>query len=244
MKAVLISGGLGTRLGRLTNGSVSKQRLPVYDKPMIEHVVECLVAGGCDDILVLLNGKNPQLILESLEEGSRFGCQISYKHFNDTLHGPVRHFLVAEKWVGDEPFVLMLGDSFFVAPLQFVDKSAPHIWTMPLGDFDDPRKYGQVQVSGSKVTQLVEKPEAQFSDRIQTGVWLFPPDVFEKARAQQGKEGELHFGDLSMMYVNEGRMTHTSLPPRSYIDLGTPEALLRAANIRADMVRSTAQAAE
>ena len=245
MKAILVAGGLGTRLGRLTrDGRMNKHALPVYDRPMIELVVQTLVAGGCDDILVMLNGRNPHLIPEILEYGEGFGCDISFKHTNDVRQGPVRHFLAAERWVDGQPFVLMLGDSIFTCRLDFTTKPAPHIWVMPLNQADDHRKYGQVEVDGDRVVRLVEKPQEQFSNLISTGAWLFPPDVFDAARSIDVGGGEFQFGDLSQYYVTRGMTTCTHLTPGSYIDAGTHEALFRAAAMRRDSVRAARTAAE
>ena len=115
---------------------------------------------------------------------------------------------------------------------------------MPLAGMDDPRKYGQVEIDGNRVTKLVEKPQQLFSERITTGCWVFPGDVFAMARDMSKKEGELQFGDLAIEYVNQGRMTHTPMPPGSYLDLGTPGALLTAANIVAQDQRKTKIAAQ
>ncbi len=227
-----MAGGLGTRLGRLTNGSVNKHRLAVYDKPMIELTIETLARGGVTEALLLLNGTHPELLLEILEDGEQFGIELTYRYVKDVRAGPGRHLKLAQTWVNHEPFVLMLGDSFFTHTLDFRVPVAPHLWTMPLNGLDDPSKYGQVVVEGSRVVELVEKPKELFSNTIQVGVWVFPSDVFELIDTLSTRlTGELQIGDLSMHYVKEGRMTHTPIPAGSYLDLGTHDSLLRAANI-------------
>jgi len=198
---------------------------------MIEYPIRTLVEGGVTEILVLLNWRNPEAILEILEESNRFGCEIYYRYIKE-VDGPGRQLWLAEKWVRNENFVLMLGDSLYLHPLQFDDVQAPHIWTMPLNGLDDPSKYGQVTVAGNRVLTLVDKPKDQVSDLIQTATWVLPPDAFEKARVlEQTVQGEVHIGMLAEEYVREGRMTHTSLPAGSYLDLGTPEALYKAAEL-------------
>ena len=233
MKAVVMAGGKGTRLSEL-KGCLNKHALPVYDRPMIEHVVRTLVGGGATQILMLLNWRYPEVIMEMLEDGSRFGCEIYYRYVRE-VDGPGRQLWLAENWIAGEDFVLMLGDSLYLHPLSFEGITAPHIWTMPLDGLDDPSKYGQVKVDGGKVLQLVEKPKTQFSDLIQTATWYLPNDSFAKTRKlAETISGEIHVGMISEEYVREGRMTQTSLPARSYIDLGTPEALLTAANLLRD----------
>ncbi len=230
MKAVVMAGGHGSRLAPL-KGKLNKHALPVYDRPMIVHVVERLVEGGIDEVLILLNLDYPETILEALETGERFGCNVFYRYIKEA-DGPGRQLYLAEPWVKDENFIIMLGDSLYLHPLSFHNITAPHIWTMPLDGSDDPSKYGQVLVDGDRVLALREKPKELFSNIIQTATWCFPSDVFDKARAlSRGTNGEVHVGMLSEEYVREGRMTHTALPAGSYIDLGTPDALLRGANM-------------
>jgi glucose-1-phosphate thymidylyltransferase len=172
--------------------------------------------------------------MEILEDGHRLGCKIYYTYVRE-VDGPGRELWIAEDWVNGEDFVLMLGDSLYLHPLDFRGKPAPHIWTMPLDGLDDPSKYGQVKTEGDRVIELREKPLVKFSDTIQTATWLFPSDVFEKAKIMsESRKGEIHIGMLSEEYVQEGRMTHTPLPPQSYIDLGTPDALLKGANLLAE----------
>ena len=198
---------------------------------MIERVARTLVQGGVDDIMVLLNGRWAQPLMEILENGARFGCEISYKYIQGSV-GAGQELLSVENWVGKEDFVVMLADSLFLSPLNFKDKAGPHIWTMPLNGQDDPTKYGQVAVRGRKVVDLWEKPTEQKSNIIQTAVWLFPPEIFEAIRQLQAKSGEeIGIGQLSEHCFRLGwPFDYTELPPRSYLDLGTPDALQLAAS--------------
>ena len=227
-KAILMAGGFGTRLGALTKHGICKVMLPVYDRPMIWYPLNTLVKGGITDIRIALNGRNPQLIMDFLQAGSAHRCQINYTYQAEAPDSPVQHFKCSENWIAGEDVVVMLGDSFFRFPIDFAKEAAPHIWTMPLNGMDDPSKYGQVQVQGNRVTHLVEKPKTQFSNLIQTGCWDFPSDVFDRARQLATTSQTLQFGDISQEYVKEGRMTHTSMPPESYLDLGTPTSLYAA----------------
>ncbi len=228
MKGLIIAGGAGTRLHPLTN-PLNKHLLPVYDRPMIMHVIDTLVKGGVTDIMLLLNGKHAGLFMEMLEDGSSLGCKILYAYVRRTT-GPGGTLLLAEHWVGKEDVAVILGDSVYFTLLALIGKKGPHIFTMKLQDGDDdPSKYGQVRVKGSRVTALVDKPKKRFSDLIQTACFIFPPDVFARVRKLQfSPDGELTIGALVKEYVDEGSVTHTMLPPRSYIDCGTPEALHKA----------------
>ena len=111
---------------------------------------------------------------------------------------------------------------------------------MPLDGLDDPSKYGQVRTSGNLVTAIKEKPRKVFSDRIQTGVWLFNRDAFDAVRAiERQKHPELGIGYISAFLARRGSMTHTHLMPKSYIDAGTPQALERASSIAKKMNAGT-----
>ena len=231
MKAVVMAGGKGSRLIS-AKGQVNKHVLPVYDRPMIEHVIRTLVAGGVTEVLVLLNWFYPQTVMEVLEDGTRLNCDIYYRYLRE-VDGPGRQLYLAEKWVGGEDFIIMLGDSLYLHPLDFCHLTAPHLWTMPSENLDDDlSKYGQVMVDGDKVTKLREKVSYRFGELITTATWLFPPSVFDLARGLDAEtKGEVHVAMLSQGFIDRGEMTHTTLPVGSYIDLGTPDALLRGANM-------------
>jgi glucose-1-phosphate thymidylyltransferase len=221
-----MAGGKGTRLAPLTD-PLNKHTLPVYNEPMIYKVVRSLVEGGVTDILVSLNHIHAELILEMLEDGEKFGCALYYSYQRDVV-SPGKHLCAAERWVDGDDFILMLGDSLYLCPLDLRTPKAPHIWAMPLNGADDPRKYGQVKLADDgRVLKLVEKPSELFSEIIQTAVWKFPPDIFERAkRMRREVAGETHIGMLSTEYVDEGLMTYSMIPEGSYLDLGTPDALL------------------
>jgi glucose-1-phosphate thymidylyltransferase len=229
MKCVLMAGGYGKRLRPCTD-PLNKQALPIYDRPLIHHDMKTLTRGGVSEVLILLNGQYPGVIVEQLGDGSDFGLNIYYR-YTRTPVGVCQHLLMAERWTGDQPFVFMLGDSFFAAHLPFTEVSAPHMFVMPLSDLDDPSKYGQVTFEDGHVTRLVEKPTQQISEYIQTGAWVLPPDIYDKIRhwLAQGHQGELHIGQVLPEYVAERRMSYTMLPPQSYVDCGTYESLLTAA---------------
>lgn len=224
-KAVVTAGGLATRLRPLTEAT-NKHMLALYDRPIIQHVVEMVVASGITDILVQLTNHFAQPVMQVLRDGSDFGCSIyySYRPNGDSV---AKQLANARQFVGHEPFLLMLGDSYYRVPLPGLDKPAPHMWIMPLQGFDDFRKYAEVALSPEgKVTSLATRVEVPITGIVQTGAWTFPADAFEKAeRLVRGTESEVMVRHLVGEYVDEGRMRATLLPPKSFLDLGTFEAL-------------------
>lgn len=229
MKGVVIAGGKGTRLSPLTD-PLSKHLLPVYDKPMIVHVVETLVQGGVDQILVMLTDFHPGLYLEMLGNGSSLGCRLEYRYARNTK-GPGKTMLMGKEWVGGEDFALILADSMFFRTLDLEGKRAPHMFVMPLDGFDDPKKYGQVTVpeGSGKVASVFWKPGEMMSNFIQTTCFVLPADAFERLeRLGRKRNYEFNITALTEEYVNEGKMAYSMLPPRSFIDCGTVDALLTA----------------
>lgn len=233
MRGIIVAGGKGTRLLSLTS-PLNKCLLPVYDRPMIAHVISTLVSGGITEIMIALDGLHPGMFLEMLEDGSSLGCNILYRYRRPS-EGPGRTLLLAEKWIGNENFVLILGDSIFLSPLIFNKKEAPHMYIMPLEEFDNPQKYGQVKIIGDRIASIIWKPIDLFSDLIQTTCFIFPPDAFARLhRLSKITRGEVSITALTSQYVTEGLMRYTMLAPRSYIDCGTIPALYLAAKYMSD----------
>jgi glucose-1-phosphate thymidylyltransferase len=230
MKAIICAGGLGTRLRPLTD-PLSKHLLPVFDKPMIVHVIETLVAGGVTEIMLSLNAYHPGLYLEMLGDGRQFDCDLSYKYLPRT-NGPGKTLLLAENFVRGEHFVLALGDGLFFCPVPFAGKTGPHLFLVPLEGLDDPAKYTQARVEKGHVIELVYKPQIPVSDLAQASCYVFPPDIFERIRRlDSAANPDIHISDLTDQYVREGNATYTLLPPRSHIDCGSINALETAAHM-------------
>lgn len=235
MKGVILAGGRGQRLAPLTD-PLNKQLLPVFDAPLIVHGVRMLVESGIEEILMVLAWKHPGLFLEILEDGAAYGCSITYRYSSQVV-GPGKSLLLAERWVGNEDFVLLLGDSMYFVSLLVADKRGPHMFVMPLDDFDDPAKYGQVTVDPNRVLSIVWKPSPRMSNLIQTTCFVFPPDAFGRLRGlSRSAVGEMPITALTTQYVNEGVMRYSILPKQSYIDCGTVEALHRAAARRSEQL--------
>lgn len=228
MRGVILAGGKGTRLSPLTN-PLNKCLLPVYDRPMIMHVISTLVTGGITEIMIALDGSYPGMFLEMLEDGSSFGCSIVYR-YRRSSEGPGRTLLLAQDWIGDEDFVVILGDSIFLCPLIFNGKDAPHMYIMPLDGFDNPQKYGQVKIAGNRIISMMWKPIEIFSNLIQTTCFILPPDAFTRLhRLSKITRGEVPMSALTSQYVTEGLMRYTILTSYTYIDCGSIPALHLAA---------------
>lgn len=243
-KAVVMAGGLATRLRPLTQ-STNKHMLALYDRPMIQHVIETVVASGITDIVVHLTNSFAQPVMQLLEDGSRFGCAIyySYQPMGDSV---AKQLSSVRRFMGNEPFLLMLGDSWFRSPLIVTDLTIPHMWVMPLEGFDDFRKYAEVTIGKDRhVVDIQEKPVRPITSIVQTGAWVFSSDVFDRAlRLIRTNKEEVRVRTLVREYVQEGRMHATILPPRSFLDCGTFEALFQAgALVREERLRAE-QAAE
>lgn len=228
MKAVVMAGGEGTRLGPLTD-PLNKHLLPVGDRPMIHLVLETLSDGGVDEALFLLNGKHPGLMLEMVGTGRDFGIDVTYRFSRGDVLGPLHQLPLARAFVGGEDFVLIAGDAFFAERIPFRESRAPHGWTMPLNGADDPCKYWQVKTRDERIVDISPRPDPRFGDEIATAAWVFDSDAFDIAESLRARRAhgaaEVHVIDVAREYVRRGVMTRTPLPHGAYLDLGTPAAL-------------------
>lgn len=226
MKGVVIAGGLGTRLQPLTD-PLTKEMLPVYNKPMIVHAVETLINGGITDIAFITNVTVVDVYRRMLEKAD-LPCTIAY-FTEESRSGPGRALLLVEEWIGKHEFARILGDSLFFTKLpRLSSKKAPRLFVMEMAETEnDLNKYGQVKISGRKIKEMMWKPDEVSSNIIQTTVFLFPPDIFDRIRAF-GESQEIHISDLTAQYVSEGLMKYTLLPQGSYLDCGTIDALFQA----------------
>jgi len=180
--------------------------------------------------MVILNEHDPGQYLKMLFDGSALKCDL-YFRYQDSTPGPGATLLAARSWVGCQDFVVMLGDGIYFVPIQLAGKEAPHMFVMPLDGFDDPKKYGQVTVpeGRGKVASIFWKPGEMMSNLIQTTCFVLPADAFERLeRLGKKRNCEFNITALTEEYVNEGKMEYSMLPPRSFIDCGTVDALLTA----------------
>lgn len=213
-KAVVMAGGLGTRMRPTLAPPINKHLCPVAGKPLIHYPLELLAASGVVEVLILLNGSHPELIMETVENGTDFNMDILYAYTKETHGASVgKHLLMAEQWVGDEPFLLLLGDSvYFIAEIPALSASKPtHSWVMqkPDNSWDDVTKYADLP------------DDARY---IQTGLWLFDKRIFAAARSL-ANTNELRIRHLVQALHDVTPVTKTVLPEKSFIDCGTTSAV-------------------
>ncbi len=230
MKGVVLAAGMGTRLFPLTD-PLSKEMLPVYDKPMIVCAIEALFGAGILEVGIIVNQSAASLYRRMMLRHKWKGKLKFFVEKTKKRVGPARCLLLAEKWLGRKDFAVILGDSLFFRPLPRITRlSAPRLFVMEIGATEnDLEKYSQVKLSGEHVSGFSEKPERVFSNIIQTGLFLFTADIFDRTRTFRRK-GEVRMSDLTAQYVAEGRMKYTLLPPGSFLDCGTIEALFQASS--------------
>ena len=235
MKGIILAGGRGTRLFPLTI-SVSKQLLPVYNKPMIYYPLSMLMLAGIRDILVISTPQALPNFQELMGDGSQWGLRFSYAE-QPVPRGLADAFLVQPDFVGDEPACLILGDNiFFGHGLPAKLRSAAEldygacIFAYPVRD---PQRYGVVEFDQEgRVLSIEEKPEHPKSRYAVPGLYFYDNRVVEYAASlEPSGRGEIEITDLNRIYMKKG-MLHVKIMGRgvAWLDAGTHESLLQAAN--------------
>ncbi|WP_150246404.1 sugar nucleotidyltransferase [Nocardiopsis quinghaiensis] len=231
MKGIILAGGSGSRLQPITN-SISKQLVPVYDKPMVYYPLATLMQAGVREILVISAPSALPLFTELLGDGRRLGLELSYLP-QEEPRGIAEALVLGERHLGGAPAALALGDNVFHgSTLQ------EHLWAgrerldgcVLFGSpVSDPHRYGIAEVDGSgNLLSLEEKPPAPKSDLAVTGLYLYDGNASEVARnVRPSPRGELEITDVNAAYLEEKRSSIITLPPGiSWADTGTPESLL------------------
>ncbi|MCF2674689.1 glucose-1-phosphate thymidylyltransferase RfbA [Fusobacterium varium] len=235
MKGIILAGGSGTRLHPLTR-SVSKQILPVYDKPMIYYPLSVLMLAGIKEILVISAPRDIGCFKELLGDGSKVGLKMEYA-VQEKPNGLAEAFIIGEKFIGKDNVALVLGDNIFfgqgfspkVQKAASLEKGAEIFGYL----VKDPREYGVVEFDKEKnVLSLEEKPEKPKSKYAIPGLYFYDNTVIEKAKGlKPGKRGELEITDLNKLYLAE-RNLKVNLLGRGFawLDTGTHKNLLHASN--------------
>lgn len=235
MKGIILAGGSGTRLHPVTQ-AVSKQLLPVYDKPMIYYPLTVLMLAGIRDILIISTPDDLPQFRRLLGDGASLGLRFSYAE-QPRPEGIAQAFLIADEWLAGQPCALVLGDNLiFGEHLSASFRAAairPEGATVFAYQVRDPERYGVVRFGDAgQPADIVEKPAVPPSAWAVTGLYFYDARVTEFARAvKPSSRGELEITDLNRMYLEEGSL-HVERLGRgcAWLDAGTPDSLLQAAS--------------
>ena len=235
MKGIILAGGTGTRLYPMTK-SISKQILPIYDKPMIYYPLSVLMLAGIREVLIISTPRDLRCFEELFQDGSELGMKIEYK-IQEKPNGLAEAFIIGEDFIGNDNVALVLGDNiFFGQAFSPILKNAAKLGSGAeiFGYLvKDPRAYGVVEFDRDRnVISIEEKPENPKSKYAVPGLYFYDNTVIEKAKSiKPSKRGELEITDLNRLYLEE-KALKVNLLGRGFawLDTGTHKNLLQASN--------------
>ena len=241
MKGIILAGGSGTRLFPATK-SISKQIIPVYDKPMIYYPLSALMLSGIREILIISTPKDIHLYEELLGDGKQLGLNLKYET-QASPDGLAQAFLIGESFIGNEPVCLILGDNIFYGhgfgkTLLDIGENFDEGATVFGYYVRDPQRYGVVEFTKTgQVISLEEKPEKPKSNYAVTGLYFYDNTVVQKAKSlKPSARGELEITDLNKLYLEENKLRVKLLGRGlAWLDTGTHDSLLQASNFIATL---------
>jgi glucose-1-phosphate thymidylyltransferase len=240
MKGIILAGGSGSRLHPVTK-AISKQILPVYDKPMIYYPLSILMLAGIREILIISTPRDIVVFKELLGDGSKLGLKFSYK-IQPKPEGLAQAFIIGEEFIGKDSVCMILGDNIFYGHGLgniLLETSKLTSGACVFGYYvNDPKRYGVVEFNrDGKVVSIEEKPDKPKSNYAVTGLYFYGNDVVKKAKSlKPSPRGELEITDLNRLYLNDDQLRVKLLGRgMAWLDTGTNESLLQASNFIATL---------